>query len=137
MYLGLKYAHVLIAIFALGSSTAVGILIGFFTDHAAHGSFALRLAQRLLWAVVVPGYVLMLVTGMWMGHVADLLDARWAELAMQVWGAGALFIGLTVRSVTRQVRAPDTREATRARWYAAGWVAVLLVMLYFMVFKPS
>jgi hypothetical protein len=137
MYLVLKYAHVLIAIFALGTSTAVAVLLGFFADHPAQGPFALRLAQRLLWAVIVPGYVLMLVTGMWMGHVADLLDVRWAELAMNVWGVGAVFIGFTVRSVTRQVRAPDHRELRRTRGFVAGWFAVLLVMLYFMVFKPD
>ena len=135
-YLSLKYAHVFIAIVALGSTTAVGVILGFFTDDARHGEFALRIARRLLW-IVAAGYLLMLVTGMWMGHVANLLDARWAELAMNVWGAGALFIGLALRSVSRQIRAPSRREAALGRWYAAGWGAVLIVILYFMVFKPG
>ena len=136
MYLGLKYAHVLIAILALGTSTAVGILLGFLTEDPTHGEFALRLARRLLWIIVV-GYTLMLVTGMWMGHVANLLDARWAELAMNVWGVGVLFIGLAIRSVSRQIRAPTRREALLGRCYLAGWGAVLVIILYFMVFKPG
>lgn len=135
-YLSLKYLHVLIAILALGTSTAIGIILGFLADDPAHGVFALRLARQLLW-VLIAGYTLMLVSGMWMGHVANLLDARWAEMAMNVWGAGALFIGLTIRSVNRQLRAPNRREALLGRCYATGWGAVLVVILYFMVFKPG
>jgi len=91
-YLGLKFAHILVAIVALGTGAAVGILVGFFGDDATHGAFVLRLSRKLLHLVVLPGYLLMLVTGMWMGHLADLLDARWTEAAMNLWGVGALFI---------------------------------------------
>lgn len=136
MFLALKYAHVLVAIVALGASTAAGVILGFFADDPTHGEFALRLARRLLW-IVAAGYVLMLVTGMWMGHVENLLDAHWAEMAMNLWGAGALFIGLSVRSVTRQIRSRGGREATLGRLFMAGWGAVLVVILYFMVFKPG
>ena len=136
MYLALKYAHLLIAIAALGSSAAVGVILAFFTEDLAHTEFALRIARRLLW-IAAAGYGLMLVTGMWMGHVADLLDAHWTEMAMNIWGVGALFIGLAVRSVNRQVGSPGGREAMLGRWYVAGWGAVLLVILYLMVFKPS
>jgi hypothetical protein len=136
MYLGLKYAHVLIAIVALGASTAVGVILGVFADDATHGEFALRIARRLLW-IVAAGYVLMLATGLWMGHVAHLLDAHWTEVAMNIWAAGAVFIGLTMRSVQRQSRAPSGREALLGRCYAAGWALVLVILLYFMVFKPA
>ena len=63
-YLSFKFAHVLIAIVALGSSAALGLVLGFFADDPAHGAFALRVVRRLLWAVVIPGYVLMLATGL-------------------------------------------------------------------------
>ena len=82
-YLAFKFVHVFIAIVAIGSSAALSLVLGFFAGDPAHGVFALRLVRRLLWLVVVPGYVLMLVTGMWMGHLADLLDAHWAEMARQ------------------------------------------------------
>ena len=144
-YLAFKFAHVCIAIVAIGSSAALALVLGFFADDPAHGLFALRLVRRLLWLVVVPGYVFMLVTGMWMGHLANLLDAHWAEMAMNIWGFGALFIGLTVRSVTRQIAlfatdgptsAAFRRAALLGRFAAIGWAFVIVVILYFMVFKP-
>jgi hypothetical protein len=144
-YLALKFAHVCIAIVAIGSSAALGIVLGFFTDDPVHGAYALRLVRRLLWIIVTPGYVLMLATGMVMGHLANLLDARWAEMAMNLWGFGALFIGLTVRSVTRQIAlfpsaGPGTpafrRAAMSGRAFAVGWALVVVAILYFMVFKP-
>lgn len=135
MYLGLKYAHVLIAIVALGTSAALGLVLSFFADDAAHRDFTLRLVRRLLWVVVVPGYVLMLVTGMWMGHVDNLLDAPWAEMAMNLWGVGALFLGLTVRSLNRVIGGQAT--ATSARLFGAGWGLVIVVILFYMVFKPT
>jgi len=134
VYLGLKYAHVLIAIVALGTSAALGIVLGFFADDPAHRDFTLRLARRLLWFVVIPGYALMLATGMWMGHVANLLDAPWAEMAMNLWGVGALFLGLTMRSLSRQI---DGQRATMStRLFGAAWGLVIVVILYYMVFKP-
>jgi uncharacterized membrane protein len=135
MYLVLKYAHVLIAIVALGSSAALGFVHSFFADDPAHRDFALRLVRHLLWVIVIPGYVLMLVTGMWMGHVANLLDARWAEMAMKLWGVGALFIGLTVRSLNRQINGQGA--ALSGRLFGAAWGFVIVVILYFMVFKPA
>lgn len=136
-YLALKFAHIFIAITALGSSAALAIVLGFYTDDPAHGVYALRLVRNLLWSIVVPGYVLMLATGMWMGHIENLLDAHWAEMAMNIWGLGALFIGLTVRSVHRQIQAPSRREAVLARGYATGWGLVVVTILYYMVFKPG
>jgi hypothetical protein len=144
-YLALKFAHVFIAIVAIGSSAALAVVLGFFTGDPVHGAYALRLVRRLLWIIVIPGYVLMLATGMVMGHLADLLDAHWAEAAMNLWGLGALFLGLTVRSVTRQIAlfaaegsaAPALRRAAMfGRAFAAGWALVVVAILYFMVFKP-
>jgi hypothetical protein len=144
-YLAFKFAHLFIAIVALGTSAALGLVLGFFADDPAHGAFALRLVQRLLYVVVIPGYVLMLATGMWMGHLAALLDARWTEAAMNLWGLGALFIGLTVWNVGRQIRLSETagaaspqtrRAALLGRLAGLGWALVILAILYFMVFKP-
>jgi hypothetical protein len=144
-YLSFKFAHVLIAIVAVGSSAALGLVLGFFADDPAHGAFALRLVRRLLWAVVIPGYVLMLATGMWMGHLAALLDAHWTEMAMNLWGVGALFIGFTTWTVSRQIRQFETtgpaspafrRTALLGRLAGSAWGAVILAILYFMVFKP-
>jgi uncharacterized membrane protein len=129
MYLGLKFAHVFVAIVALGTSAAVGLMLAFFSDDPTHGEHVLRLVRRLSYSLVVPGYLLMLITGMWMGHKAGLLDARWTESAMNLWGVGAAFLTLMLVGVHRRSRA-------WARWSAAGWGLVLVAILYFMVIKP-
>ena len=145
-YLGLKFAHILIAVASLGVGAALAILIGFFADHPTHGGYVLRTARKLAYFVVVPGYVLMLVTGMWMGHVANLLDARWTETAMDLWGIGALFIAFSLVVLRRQIRlfeaeGPDSpsfrRAANVGRLLRAGAGFVVFVIIYFMVFKPA
>lgn len=135
-YLALKFAHVFIAIIAVGSSAALAVVLGYFADDPEHGAFALRLVRRLSWIIVIPGYVLMLVTGMFMGHQAGLLDARWTEAAMNLWGFGALFLGLTVWSLNRRLRGLRG-AATLGRVSAVGWALVVVSILYFMVFKPT
>ena len=141
-----KFAHVLIAIASLGGGAALAILIGFFSGHPTHGAYVLRTARKLAYFVVVPGYVLMLATGMWMGHLANLLDARWTEAAMNLWGIGALFIAFALVVLHRQIRlfdaeGPDSpafrRAANLGRLLRAAAGLVVLVILYFMVFKPA
>jgi len=145
-YIGLKFAHIVIAIASLGGGAALAILIGFFAAHPVHGGYVLRTARKLAYLVVVPGYVLMLVTGMWMGHLANLLDARWTEAAMNLWGVGGLFIAFSLVVLHRQIRlfeaeSPDSpafrRAANVGRLLRAGAGLVVLVIIYFMVFKPG
>jgi hypothetical protein len=145
-YLSIKFVHVLVAVVAVGSSTTLLVLLGFFGDQPMHGAFALRVIRRLLYVIVVPGYLFMLVSGMWMGHVAGLLDARWTEAAMNLWGLGASFIALTLYSVHRQLRSWNAegvaspayrRTAWLGRVGAIGWAAIVVTILYFMVFKPA
>ena len=145
-YLGLKFAHILVAIVALGTGAAVGILVGFFGDDATHGAFVLRLSRKLLHLVVLPGYLLMLVTGMWMGHLADLLDARWTEAAMNLWGLGAVFYAVFAVFLRRRVTLWETvGPASPAYRRVAGLTAisgaaaglVILIILGYMVFKPA
>jgi uncharacterized membrane protein len=150
-YLAFKFAHILIAIVALGSGAALVLLLGSAARDPAHRAFALRVARRLLYVVVAPGYVLMLATGMWMGHLEALLDARWTEAAMNLWGVGALCAGVMLAGIRRQLRLldeqGDTADESRAvelrraaawtRTAAAGWALVVVVILYLMVFKPG
>ncbi len=145
-YLGFKLAHILIAIIALGTGAAVGILLGFFGDDATHGAFVLRLARRLLHLVVLPGYVLMLASGMWMGHLANLLDARWTEAAMDLWGLGALLFALlafflrrqiTVRAIEGPASPRYVRAALLGGWSGIGAALVIFVIIGLMIFKPA
>jgi hypothetical protein len=125
---------------------SIATSVAIFGDDATHGLFVLRAARRLTSFIVLPGYLLMLATGMWMGHLADLLDAHWTEAAMNLWGVGALFIGLAFVALNRQVKlfeseGPASREYRRVsrmgRGFGAVAAAVILVILYFMIFKPA
>jgi uncharacterized membrane protein len=145
-YLWFKFAHVIIAIVAIGSSATLAILLEFFGSHPAHGAYVLRAVRRLLYCIVIPGYVLMLVTGMWMGHLASLLDAHWTEAAMNIWGFGALFFAGFAVMLHRQIRlfesagpasATYKRVALTGRLMGGGAGLVIVTILYFMVFKPA
>ena len=144
-YLGFKFAHIFTAIVAIGTGAAVGMLVEFFGDDATHGAYVLRLSRRLLHWVVLPGYVLMLGTGMWMGHLANLLDAHWTEAAMNLWGVGALcyaaFAVFLRRRITLfETAGPTSPACRRAAWWTtmsgAGAGLVVLAILAYMVFKP-
>jgi uncharacterized membrane protein len=145
-YLAYKYAHIFIAIISLGTSAALAFVLEFFADHPSHGAYVLRMVRKLLYFVVVPGYVLMLATGMWMGHLAALLDAHWTEAAMNLWGIGAVFIALSLVVLHKQIVLLESAGAesqayrriellSRLSGGATGFVIV--VILYFMVFKPA
>src|SRR5437764_1336116 len=115
-YLALKFAHILIAVMALGTGASVGILLSFFANDSTHGEFVQRLARKLLTFVVIPGYVLMLVSGMWMGHSANLLDAHWTEAAMNLWGIGGVLFALLLWSLRKQSK----RALLMSRVFGAG-----------------
>ncbi|HTU67395.1 MAG TPA: DUF2269 family protein [Steroidobacteraceae bacterium] len=143
-YLGLKYAHILIAIVSVGTNAALVVLLEFFAADPDHGAFMLGTVRRLLHFVVMPGYVLMLITGMWMGHMASLLDEHWAESAMNLWGVGFLFFVASSFVLKRQIRlfaeqgpasAAYRRVAVFGRFCALGSGVVIVTILTFMVFK--
>jgi hypothetical protein len=145
-YLSYKYAHVFIAIIALGTSAALGIVLEFFADDPSHGAYVLRMVRRLFYFVVIPGYVLMLATGMWMGHLGALLDSRWTESAMNLWGIGALFIALSLGILRKQIAlfeaggagTPSYRRLSVLSRLSGGATGlVIVVILYFMIFKPA
>jgi uncharacterized membrane protein len=145
-YLGWKFFHILIAIVTLGTAASTGFLRRFAAGEPAHDEFVLRTIRRMTYRVVIPGYVLLLATGMWMGHVANLLDARWTEAAMHLWGIGALTIAFSQVLLHKQIgtlaekgrAAPGLRRLAMLRWISgAATTCIVLVIIYFMVFKPG
>ena len=145
-YLWLKFAHILIAIIAIGTSAGLAFWLEFHADHPVHGGYVLRAVRRLLLRVVFPGYVLMLITGMWMGHLASLLDAHWAETAMNLWGLGAMFIAGSLFVLRKQISVLESegpasrayrRFALLGRLFGGGTGAVVVTILYYMVIKPT
>lgn len=141
-YTVFKFIHILIAVIALGTGATLGIVLTFFAADPPHRLFVLCMARRLLYWVVIPGYVLMLATGMWTAHLGGLLDASWAEAAMNLWGVGAILIALAAVGLHRQIKSFDSTAPSRAyratlgRLSAGGATIVILAIVYLMVFKP-
>jgi uncharacterized membrane protein len=145
-YIALKYFHVLIAIVALGTSAGLGILLEFYGSHPAHGAYMLRAIRTLTAAVVAPGYALMAATGVWMTHLSWSFTLRWIAAALALWVAGAVFLGLTLGALTRQIRLAEAGEtgtssykriALLARALGGGVGLVVVSILYLMVTKPA
>jgi uncharacterized membrane protein len=144
-YLLLKFFHILIAILALGTSAGLGVVLEFYGSHPTHGPFLLRAIGRLVAFFVLPGYVLMLVTGLWMVNLAWPWTTRWIQGAMVLWAVGlaALLIFLAVlRKQLRLLEAegPATAAYRRisllGRGLGGGLGLVGITILYLMVFKP-
>jgi uncharacterized membrane protein len=128
-YAWLKLVHIIVAIVALGTSAGLGILLEFFARHPQHGAFMLRAIERLTALVVLPGYLLMLATGLWMVSLAWPLTLKWIQLALALWTVGLVALGWSF--------AATRRRALAASRLAGGVFGLVVVsMLYLMVFKP-
>ncbi len=144
-YLWLKYLHIFIAVIALGTSAGLGIVLEFYGKDAVNGSFALRVINRMLALVVVPGYLLMLATGLWMASMAWPFTARWIQVAMGLWGLGIASLAWSLVALRRQqhlyaIEGPESTRYAQAfivsRVSGAIFGLVVAVTLYLMVFKP-
>ena len=145
-YLLLKFFHILIAILALGTSAGLGITLEFYGSHPTHGPYLLRAITRIVAFFVLPGYVLMLVTGLLMVNVAWPLTTKWIQEAMALWGVGIADLVIFLAVLRRQVRlleaeGPATpayhRVSLLGRGLGGGFGLVVIFILYLMVFKPG
>lgn len=145
-YLLLKFFHILIAILALGTSAGLGIALEFYGSHPSHGPFLLRAIGRIVAFFVLPGYVLMLVTGLWMANMAWPLTTRWIQEALALWAIGIAGLVTFLTVLRRQLRlleaeGPGTAAYRRVsligRGLGAGVGFVVVFILYLMVFKPG
>jgi uncharacterized membrane protein len=145
-YLLLKFFHVLIAILALGTSAGLGIVLEFYGSHPTHGPFLLRAITRIVALFVIPGYVLMLVTGLWMVHLSWPWTTRWIQAALALWGVGLAMLALDLALIRKQRRLFETegfatpsyqRVSFLGRALGAAGGLVVVILLYLMVFKPA
>jgi uncharacterized membrane protein len=97
-----KFVHVFIAIVALGTSAGLGLLLEFYGNHPSHGSFVLRAIRRITVLVVLPGYTLMLVTGLWLVSLSWPLTAKWILFALALWAVGILALVSSLVLVAKQ-----------------------------------
>lgn len=144
-YILVKFLHIFVAIVALGTSAGLGIVLEFYGDHSTHGSFILRAIERIIAFVVVPGYVLMLVTGLWMVNLSWPLTTKWIQAALALWGIGIVILGGSLAALHKQRGLFDTegpastsyrRVSLLGRGLGGAVGLVVVLILYLMVFKP-
>jgi uncharacterized membrane protein len=145
-YVSAKFAHIFIAVVALGTSAGLGIMLELFGNHPTHGGFVLRAIRRLVYVVVLPGYVLMLFTGLWLAHLSWSLATGWIRNALALWCLGAVLLALSAASLHRQIGLFETagvlseayrRTSLGGRLLGGATGLVVIAMLYLMVAKPG
>jgi uncharacterized membrane protein len=145
-YVLLKFFHILIAILTLGASAGLGIVLEFYGDHPTHGPFLLRAIKRIVTVCVLPGYVLMLLTGLWMVNLSWPLTTRWIQAALVLWAIGIILLVLDLAVLRKQLALVETQGSASpsykgasllGRALGAGAGLIVIVILYLMVFKPG
>jgi uncharacterized membrane protein len=144
-YLWIKLLHIFFAVVALGTSAGLGIVLEFYGSDAKHGSFVLRAIERMIALVVLPGYLLMLATGLWLANTAWSFAVKWIQLALGLWVVGLVCLTGSLAIVRRQRRLHDAEGHTSARyrWLSiasrisgGAFGLVVISILYLMVIKP-
>lgn len=145
-YVLLKFFHILIAILALGASAGLGIILEFYGDHPTHGPFLLRAIKRVVAFFVLPGYLLVLVTGLWMVSLSWPLATGWIQAALILWAVGMILLALDLTVLRKQLALfktqgpaslPYKRVSLFGRALGAGLGLIVVVILYLMVYKPG
>jgi uncharacterized membrane protein len=141
-YLWLKLFHIFVAVVALGTSAGLGIVLEFYGNDPNHGPFVLRAIERMVAIVVLPGYVLVLASGLWMAHLAWPFTAGWIQLALGLWVVGMAVLGCSLAAIRKQRRLHAAggrayaRAAVASRVLGGAFGLVIVGILYLMVFKP-
>lgn len=148
LYVTLKYLHVLLAIVAVGFNIAYGLIIGRAKKTGtAELAFALKTVKVMDDYVANPCYILLLVTGVGMVHVAGLpWKLLWIHMSMALLVVlAALGFGLYTPTLRKQIAAlerggPDDPEfvALGKRGAMLGGVmgGIVFVIIGLMVYKP-
>jgi uncharacterized membrane protein len=152
--------HTLVLLHIFGAIIFMGNLVvsAMWMNHARRTRdadvlyFASRLVIRADWVFTLPGFLMILVTGILaLGPHGGFPNATWAELSLAVFIlSGIIWTGVLVRLQRRMLQM--SREAVElklavadrfykvaARWMMWGGIATLLpfIALVLMVFKPK
>lgn len=145
-YVWLKFFHILIAIIALGTSAGLGIVMEFYGDHPVHGLFVLRAVERLVAFVVIPGYLLMVITGLWLTHLSWSFSFKWIQAALIMWVLGGVAFAGSLVLLRKQVALFETNGPTstsykrvllQGRFFGGASGLIIVIIVYLMVAKPS
>lgn len=151
LYLSLKLLHILLAIVAVGFNVAYGLIIGRARRAGGDGRelrFALQTVRFMDDYIANPCYILLLLTGVGMVHVAGYPWAlKWIHgslaLLFLLAALGFLVYTPTLRKqlAALEARGPQDPEFIRLskRGGMLGGIIGLIVLaiLYLMVFKPA
>jgi uncharacterized membrane protein len=141
----IKLLHILVAVVALGTSAGLGIVLEFYGNDRTHGWFFLRATERMIALIVLPGYVVMLATGLWMASVAWPFTARWIQLALALWVIGLACLGGSLAALRKQRRLHTIEGYVSGRYRRASIASrasggafglIVVAILYLMVLKP-
>jgi uncharacterized membrane protein len=147
-YVTLKYLHVLLAIVAVGFNIAYGLIIGRAKKTGtAELTFALKTVKVMDDYVANPCYILLLVTGVGMVHVAGLpWKLLWIHMSMALLVVlAALGFGVYTPTLRNQIAAlerggPNDPEFVRLgkRGAMLGGImgGIVFVIIGLMVYKP-
>lgn len=146
-YLLLKWAHVLLAILAVGFNASYGVILSRAARAPEHMAFALQTVRALDRRFANPGYVLLLVTGLGMVHLGGWsLATPWIVVSLTLYTAIALLgIAAYAPLVRRQAAVLAAAGATSPEFVSlqkrnSAFGALLLVLVvaieYLMVVKP-
>lgn len=141
LYTVIKFVHILTAILALGTSAGLGMVLEFYGGHPRHGAFVLRAVERMSVWFVLPGYVLIVVTGVWMMRLAWTPVPWWIKAALALWSIGIAALLADISVLRRQIAAEGAASSRRllllGRGLGATFGLIVVAILYLMVFKPA
>src|SRR5215204_4582454 len=101
--------------------------------------------MRVVAFFVLPGYLLVLVTGLWMVSLPWPLTTGWIQAALMLWAVGMILLALDLIILRKQVALSETHASASLsyKWVSffgrvlgVGVGSLVIVILYLMVFKP-
>lgn len=148
LYEWLKFAHVLLAIIAVGFNASYAIWLARSARDPTRESFALRTIKVLDDRFANPAYGLLLVTGLLMIWEADLpLSTFWISTSIGIYAAVMLLgLGVYTPTLRKQIRAleeggpesPDYRRLSNRGTMVGILLAIMVIVIVFlMVTKPT
>ena len=111
----LDHISTILAILRWERVQGFGIALEFYGSHPTHGPFLLRAIGRIVAFFVLPGYVLMLVTGLWMVNMAWPLTTRWIQGATALWALGIAGLVTFLAVLRRQIDSLRPRDLVPPR----------------------
>jgi uncharacterized membrane protein len=148
VYEWLKFAHILLAIIAVGFNASYGIWLTRAAKVPEHESFALRTIKVLDDRFANPAYALLLVTGLLMIWQADIpLSTFWISTSIGIYAAVILLgLGVYTPTLRRQIRVLEEqgsgsedyrRLSTRGTVLGIVLAVLVIVIVFLMVTKPT